>query len=198
MAGAESGAYKGALDDIQKLVGDATEKVTSGEAKMVIHGDEEIGDEDAATFKKIAAYLNPNSMGPTFVSKPIRGKIYIMRMPRFIEALGAQSLATKYMTDESGSAMINRLVEATAAMAAVCEGWISSKDEPSLQKILANLDDRTKWPTLQKALWFDSRDPNIGAEVGSLWQQYENWRNEEEPTEDALERYYSMVASAGF
>lgn len=191
--------YGSDLQRIAALGENAVAKAATGEGTVT--GDTKdlqvVTRDDRSAMQKIADFLNPQLMGPIFISEPIRGKIYVMEYPRFQEILDAQVIAQNHAAEPSNDEFINQLLISSAEMLVACKGWLPAGDTVGFANLRANIMSPPDWPKLQKVNWHNSRDPGVSTDIGALWQAFEVWRKEVTPTEDELEKYWSTVGLVG-
>lgn len=146
---------------------------------------------DEQIFNKVALFLDPELLGPIFLSKPISRMVFIAKYPRFGDMLSAERI----FGDEpiSPSEQMQALYETVGELSTAVMGWLF-ENEPGLEKIKENPGDVTKWPQLREWHTLSSRDPRTPFIVKALWEQYLEWKLDVTPGDDELEKYYGLTS----
>lgn len=147
---------------------------------------------DEEIFNKVALFLDPELLGPIFISQPINRKVFIAKYPTFGEMLTAERLLG--IDTRSAEGDLKQLFEVIAELQQVVLGWTTEKD-PVLDLIKQHPGDPSKW--IQKLRKFNttaSRDPRVQYEIPVLWGQYLAWKIEVTPTDDEMEKYSGLIS----
>jgi hypothetical protein len=198
------GIYFDALQKLKAIAGDETPRDTDPAtglprtAKILVEGGAKVVEDQAAAplsdediYNKVAAFLDSTYLGPPFVSKPIRGKIFFGIYPRQREVLNSTRI--------TGTAVANMPEQLYNALTIIgelretCRGWLP-EHHPGVQTVLCNLDKPERWPKMRPIDFLETRDPHtFDSEVMPLWADYAAWKKRVEPTEEEFVKYYSRI-----
>jgi hypothetical protein len=140
---------------------------------------------DAEIYDRVANFLDPLSLGPIFISKPIRGRVYIGKYPNFSEMLAAGNIVD---SKDIKNANVAQVYQAVGELRVTIKGWLPAAD-PRLDKVIDNITDASKWPPLNEFEILNQRDPRTFDDVFNLWTEYLAWKALVTPTDDQLEKF---------
>lgn len=195
-----------ALSTMNDMAEKAAQAAAAGTATMrtiqdgqVIEGDgkaAEFTDEQRqAILRKVGAFLDTKLQGPRFIGTA-RGKLFIGEYPRRQDLLDVQIHAGNRPGEMPSAGQFN--LATIDELRSVLFGWVPVKS-PMAQLVRAHIDKspeemKKAGITLNAIQWLESRDPYImQAEIDPLWEQYQKWKTEVEPTREEIDFYYSLM-----
>jgi len=146
-------------------------------------------DDDAA--ERVRSFLA--GVGPTFISKPYRGWVYVAHTPTAAQNRDATVAAVR---QSGGTDLVGQ--DYLIALFLACSYGRVAESDPVLSVVRAFPSEPKKWqPSLQTLDFMESRDPTIFEKVLSpLVVEYTDWRLAVTPTDAEMEKYSGLSGTA--